>query len=152
MAGVSTEVWQRLDPLAGRLSRRSVWRLRLGIVVACTASVVASLLWVSGTLYPRVVWFDDGGMSWMLGPDMVGHEVIVTNDGWSTVRVVGVGRSGPGLELVVVHEGSAGQPDPQPFRFPHDLARGEVIHMTFYSGRDPYAIEWQRGITEERCL
>jgi len=126
---VSDEVWHRLDPAAGRLDRRTVWRLRLGIAVVSALLTVAALVWYSGVAVPRVRWSEEGGFMWATGPDFVSQAVHVVNDGWLPVSIVGAGRSGPGLELVAVQDGP---PDPVMVRtnpLPYVLRPGQSLTL-----------------------
>lgn len=102
---VSNEVWRQLDPAAGRLSRSTVWRLRVGIVVVGVLLTVALLVWYSGVLIPQVRWSEEGGFMWATGPDFVSQAVHVHNDGWVPLTIVGAGRSTPGLQLIAVSDG-----------------------------------------------
>ena len=129
MIGVSDEVWQRLDPVAGRLPRRSVRRLRVIIAAASVLVTVAALVWYSGAAVPRLRWSEEGGFMWATGPDFVSQAVHVVNDGWLTVSIVGAGRSGPGLKLIAVQDGP---PDPVMVRsnpLPHVLQPGESLTL-----------------------
>jgi hypothetical protein len=124
---VSNEVWRQLDPAAGRLSRPVVWRLRVGLIIMCTVTAVASLMWYSGVLVPQLRWSEEGGFMWASGPDLVSQAVHVRNDGWVPVSVIGAGRSGPGLRLVAVQDGP---PDALMVRqnpLPHELRPGESL-------------------------
>jgi len=90
-------VWRQLDPHAGRLSRRTARRVRLAIAVALVAVVLGEFCWYAGLIAPRLSWTDSLGSEY--GWDPVHHSVSVHNDGLLSVRVLGVGRSGPGFTL-----------------------------------------------------
>ncbi len=102
---VSDEVWRQLDPHAGQLPRPWSWRLRLAVIATVVLALVAGALWRSGTIVPRVEWARHAGSSWSMDPNkrQVGFAVVLRNDGWDSVEVIGAGRSGPGFELVEVH-------------------------------------------------
>ncbi|MDQ1724785.1 MAG: hypothetical protein QOG52_1813 [Frankiaceae bacterium] len=94
-------VWQQLDPLAGRLTpvaRRQARRWAIAALALLIAGVVA---WQSGVLVPHVVRGNAGGNGWSANSQarQVTTTVEIRNDGWQSLRVTGVGRSGPGMTL-----------------------------------------------------
>jgi hypothetical protein len=100
---VSDEVWRQLDPNVGRLSRRTSRRLLLSGVVGLVVVLAAAVGWRSGAVSPRLVWSQDSAYAFSFGPGgPVTASVNVTNSGWVPLTLVGVGRSGPGLELARV--------------------------------------------------
>jgi hypothetical protein len=98
---LSDEVWGQLDPDAGRLPRRTVLRLRWSLAGAVALAVLAGLVWQSGLTVPRLSWTPNGayGFSASTVDRTIEFEVRIANRGWSTVEVLGLGRSGPGFEL-----------------------------------------------------
>lgn len=194
---VSNDVWRQLDPVAGRLSRRSVRRLRIVVVVLIVLAVLAALSWRSGAVAPRLKWTDEWGWEASVGPELVSHAVVVVNDGWLPAQILGVGRSGPGLELVSVREGTSVDFREGSGIFPYVLQPGAIVafavvyritdcsaipqdpwpvpvrvqrpwgvqtvyiglpeesfrapQLLSYSGRNPYAVEWQRWIAADLC-
>ena len=89
-------VWRQLDPYAGRLSRRTVRRIRWGVAALLLLTAIGELVWYAGVLVPRVSWRSPG---YGFGSSPPHHSVIVHNDGLRPIRVLGVGRSGPGFRL-----------------------------------------------------
>ncbi len=96
---LTDEVWARLDPHAGRLTRRAALRLWL-VVLACAVLAAGGLVgWRSGMVVARIETDTFG--SWSGGSESltIDVNVPVVNRGWRTETVVGAGRSGPGLNL-----------------------------------------------------
>src|SRR5262245_14187391 len=129
LSRVSEVVWRQLDPGAGRLSRRTVWWLRGGIVAAALLGVIATLAWRSGAVYPRLTWANMGGFMYETGPTLVSYGVPVHNDGWGSVRIVDAGRSGPGLELVSVQEAPPMADEIDPPMLRRDLGAGDDMRL-----------------------
>jgi len=92
---LSDEVWRQLDPDAGRLPRRSVLRLRWSLVSAVAVAVLAGLVWQSGLTVPRLSWPSNAGYGWETSTldRTIKYEVRIANRGWTTVEVLGLGRS-----------------------------------------------------------
>ena len=101
---VSDEVWQQLDPKAGRLSRRTTMRLRWAVLAAIVLAVVTGLVWQSGAVTPHLARDEHAGGSW--SSDFITWRIefllTVHNYGWFSATVVGAGQPGPGLELLEV--------------------------------------------------
>jgi hypothetical protein len=98
---VSDEVWQRLDPAAGRLSRRAVLRGWIAVVTALALVLAGTVVWRAGLVVPRLLW-SNAEQHWVQTDDGFRMDVLLLNTGWWPVTVVGVGRSAPGLELLGV--------------------------------------------------
>jgi len=183
---VSDEVWQQLDPQAGRLQRRTAARLWWAAGVGTAIALVWALVWQLGVAYPRLGWSNSGYGSGG-GPGWAEHEVVVENQGWTPLTIVAVGRSGPGLELtevrgtfpvtlqpgdqtsfyVVYRVTDCTAVSNEPFPVPVRVERwwGEqtayIEIPTYpsrdrpgsysYSGQDPYAVQWQRGMADFGC-
>jgi hypothetical protein len=98
---LSDDVWRQLDPDAGRLPRRTVLRLRWSLVSAVALAVLVGLVWQSGLTVPRLSWPSNAGYGWETSTldRTIKYEVRIANRGWTTVEVLGLGRSGPGFEL-----------------------------------------------------
>src|SRR5262245_32267375 len=90
--------WQRLDPHAGRLSRRTAAKTWLLIAVCLVAAGAAVTVYRSGLIVPRVVAQRSGGWGADSGAKRFRTHVVLRNDGVAAVEVLGVGRGGPGLE------------------------------------------------------
>lgn len=185
---VSDLVWQQLDPYAGRLSARTVRRLWTGVAIVATAAVAAGVLWWSGLIVPNLAWPHYAGYSASTSPELVMHEVVVANKGWAPVEVLGMGRSGAGLELVEVRGTFPTTLEPgqtlqaelvyrvsdcaavtvDPWPVPVRVRRPWGVHTSYldlpektslnapeglrsYTGRDPYAVEWQRWLADKSC-
>jgi hypothetical protein len=98
---LSDEVWRQLDPDAGRLPRRSVLRLRWSLASTVALAVLVGLVWQSGLTVPRLSWTPNAGYGYSTSTEdrTIEYQVEISNRGWSTVEVLGLGRSGPGFEL-----------------------------------------------------
>jgi hypothetical protein len=96
---VPDEVWQRLDPRAGVLNRRTAVRMWVAFAVALVLFVAWAL--VPRIVMPRLVW---PGVSrgWEETNSVLRIQFEVANAGWYPVTVQAVGQSGPGLELLGV--------------------------------------------------
>jgi len=187
VAMVSNEVWRQLDPEAGRLPRRTVMRLRWTVASILVLAVLAGVGWRSGLIVPRVGWPNEG-RSWQVSGNRIEYEIHVANRGWTPIDVVGLGRSGPGFELVEVHatlpttlapgeamdavllyrvnDCAAVPADAWPvpvqvkrtwgtvtvyLEIPPDISPLAPAGIRQYTGRDPYAVEWQRIVTDLAC-
>lgn len=116
---VSDEVWAELDHDAGRLPRRRERQLAVAPVILLLVLSAGVVVWRSGAVVPRVAWANLGySASSDLERRIVTHSVAIANRGWPSVHITGVGRSGPGLELVEVR-GS----------LPTTLSRGESTEV-----------------------
>jgi hypothetical protein len=113
------EVWAQLDPSAGHLAPETKRRVRIGALVTFGALVAVLMLWRSGAVVPAVGLNGGGGA--MSGPGVLSVSFDVQNRGLASVRVVGVGRSGPGLRLTHVD----GQ-------LPVELHSGDAAGYTLY--------------------
>jgi len=122
--GISDEVWRRLDPSAGALSRRTVIRMWAAAAAAVLLVIVGMQIWRTGIVVPRLVW-PEGLTQFEENPDWVRVQIVVSNAGQFPVTVRDVGRSGPGLELLGV-EGWERSPSP----FPTTLQPGEGVGAT----------------------
>jgi hypothetical protein len=98
--GVSDEVWRRLHPDAGRLSRREAVRAWMVIVVAFAVVVAGVAVGKSGLVTPQLGWGLWGVTSAEPPTDTVTLDVQITNRGLAPVTITRVGRSGPGLALI----------------------------------------------------
>jgi hypothetical protein len=101
---VTDEVWRQLDPYAGQLSRRTVWRLRIAVTATITLVFAVGAVWYSGIIVPQVGWPALAGSSAGSDPDArrIMFGMTVRNTGWTTAEIIGAGRSVPGLDLVEV--------------------------------------------------
>src|SRR5882757_11301641 len=97
---VRDEVWRRLDPHAGRLSRRQSRR-----VLACFATLLILAFggvwaWTAGVFGPR---FGPAQLTgWDTAPGEFHISVMLENAGERPIALAGAGRDGPGLVLVGV--------------------------------------------------
>jgi hypothetical protein len=184
---LSNEVWRQLDPEAGRLPRRTVQRLRWTVATVLVLALLAGVGWRSGLITPRLAWPNAGGGLELRG-NRVEYEVHVVNRGWTPIEVVGLGRSGPGFELVEVHAtlpttlkpgermdavllyrindcaAVPAGPWPMPVQvrrtwgtvtayvdIPTGTSPGAPDGMRQFTGRDPYAVQWQRLVADLAC-
>lgn len=99
---LSDETWAALDPRSGSLTRTEVRRLRLGLLTMVALLAAALLLWWSGVVAPHLAEGSERGFSADMAEHHFSLQQTLTNRGWHTEQVIGVGRSGPGLELVRV--------------------------------------------------
>lgn len=136
---VSDEVWSQLDPTAGTLSRGQ--RRRAVMVAAAVVTVLTAGFAVdrSGVVRAHVDYSADSGNSGEASPTskFFDRQVPVRNTGWTTVRVTGVGKDGPGLRLVRPGD-TAGFPKnwaplPGATAVPFDLHPGQtaIVHVTY---------------------
>ena len=187
MTLLSDEVWRQLDPDSGRLPRRTVLRLRWSLAGAVALAVLAGLVWQSGLTVPRLSWTPNGGYGWDASTQdrMITFEVLISNQGWSTVEVLDLGRSGPGFALRSVRaqlpttlrpgEDMVASlvyqvtdcaavpadewPVPVTVRRTWGTATGHVqppsqpiqVGQRAYPGRDPFTVQWQRGVADMVC-
>jgi hypothetical protein len=93
-------VWARLDPHAGRLTRRVAARLWLVALVCAVLAVAALFVWRAGLIVPRIERdrMAGGFVASVEAPEFT-VAVPLMNNGQLTETVLGVGRSGPGLTL-----------------------------------------------------
>jgi hypothetical protein len=99
------DVWFRLDPNEGRLSHRSAVRCVVAATAAGLLSIVLVTVWQSGVVMPNLARGNGSGSS--VDKDLrFSYDLDVVNRGWTTIDIVGVGRSGRGLVL----EGVTGLP------------------------------------------
>ena len=123
---VSDPVWRRLDPGAGKLTRRSTIRLWIAVGVGLALLLAGNTLWRAGLVVPRLAW-PVGLQAWEENPQGVRVKVQSENTGWWPVTVRSIGRSGAGLELLGV-EGAFETRGPSPF--PVYLEPGERVEAT----------------------
>lgn len=185
---VRDPVWTQLDPLAGRLSRRSIGRLRLSAVLVLLLVLGGVAVWMSGLIMPRLGWPGSTGWGASASPSEITVELQVANRGWTAADIVGAGRSGPGLRLTAVTGAfpatlapghamtirlvyrvtdcaavtASSWPVPVRVRRPWgtvtvyiqvpELDRPGISSGAHsYTGPDPYAVQWQRGLADESC-
>lgn len=118
---ITDEVWQRLDPNAGKLPRRTAVRLGVAAVAALVLLAAGVAVWRTGLIVPRLAW-PDGLHEWSTDPDgTLRIDFLVSNEGEFPVTVENVGRSAPGLQLLGVVAGTVGFPSSEPV-FPTRLA------------------------------
>lgn len=101
---VTDEVWQQLDPAAGRLPRGQFRRVLLRLVALMVAAELGYVAWLAGLLVPRIVHDQAGAQITTAYPGMT-YTVTIRNDGWLPAEVVGWGSSRPGLKLVSIPDG-----------------------------------------------
>ncbi|NUP46599.1 MAG: hypothetical protein HOW97_04705 [Catenulispora sp.] len=99
---VSDDVWRRLDPRAGALNRTQRRRLTWSAAAGAVVIAAAVLLDLSGLIHPRITMpadRADGGAAYK-DTQIIARQIVVHNDGWTTVHVTGIGQDGPGLRLL----------------------------------------------------
>ncbi|MEY9931123.1 hypothetical protein ABH926_005770 [Catenulispora sp. GP43] len=99
---VDDDVWQQLDPHAGGLSRRQRRRAAAAATAAAVVLVAGFAIDRSGLVRAQITYDPDTGLqsSATVNPKVFTQQVPVKNNGWTTVRVTGIGHDGPGLRLV----------------------------------------------------
>jgi hypothetical protein len=107
---LSDETWRQLDPYAGRLSRRDVWRAVAAGVVVVLLLVAGLSMATSGLLVPRLSHNGAGGYGDGRETGVMHYDFRMVNEGWFPVEIVGVGRDGPGLEQVAYPSEIGGYP------------------------------------------
>ncbi len=96
------EVWQRLNPNAGRLSRRTTAKMWIAFVLMLLLVGAGTLVWQTGLIAPRLVW-PGNGSRWEMSDDGVARvDVEIHNAGRFPAIVIDAGRSGTGLDLLGV--------------------------------------------------
>jgi hypothetical protein len=118
---VSDEIWRQLDPGAGRLSRRAAVKAWTAVALAFALVTTGTALWLSGAVITQVSWALWGVKATQPPSDTVGIDVEIWNEGWAPVTIAGVGRGGPGLDLVRT-EG----------RFPVRVKPAHAIRVTLF--------------------
>src|SRR2546423_3242513 len=101
---VSDEVWAALDPKAGAIRGAELKRLAVGAVLLVVVLVGAALLWVSGLVHSRLAWSYAEGYGAQTRDRIFATDVGILNNGWTDVRITGVGQDGPGLKLIDVSD------------------------------------------------
>jgi hypothetical protein len=98
---VSDEVWAQLDPRAGALSRADTRLITRLTALAVVVAAAAMALWVSGFVRANLSWSDSQGYGSSFNPHThtFSTDVVVKNNGWTAVRVTGIGGDGAGLHL-----------------------------------------------------
>jgi hypothetical protein len=94
---VTDEVWASLDPMAGRLSRRTVRRFLAASAVTLGFGIVAGLLLWQGLLSPRIS-AQIGGGGTRIGSSQVTVQLELINHGPRPVQIASLAASS-GLEL-----------------------------------------------------
>jgi hypothetical protein len=132
---VSDAVWEQLDPRAGALSRTQ-WKT---IVAGCAATVLLGAAAYSldrSRVVDAQIRRTDAGWSGAtsVNPKIIVRQFTVKNTGWTTARIVGFGKDGPGLKLL--GPGDVGGPTkysdiPSP-RLPFDLGPGQSTPLVIY--------------------
>jgi hypothetical protein len=99
---LSDETWRQLDQTAGSLSSRGLWKMWLGLLAGVVVLSVGVVVAQSGLLFPRLSQAWSGGSAY--GYDEEAGVIYYSFDVWNRGRfaadITGVGRSGPGLELL----------------------------------------------------
>jgi hypothetical protein len=116
---VSDEVWRQLDQRAGRISDRTFHRVRSSAGLAVVAAILLATGWYAGVLVPRftATWNGRGADSLTR---VFEHPITIRNqNAWLPVSIEGVGREGPGLNLLLVTG-----------FVPQTLAPGETLSFT----------------------
>ena len=83
------------------IAKRPRRRLAGGIAALVLASSTA-LLWLSGSVHARITWAQPGGWgdTWRHDRKVFTTDVLIKNEGWTALRIVGVGQDEPGLRLI----------------------------------------------------
>jgi hypothetical protein len=101
---VADDIWRKLDPGAGRLSRATARRLLLGSLIGVLVLALLGAVWRSGLVvaqieFPRY----GGGYGWEVGPGQpVAQTLAARNSGLTAVTLLGAGRDMPGMRLTAV--------------------------------------------------
>ena len=98
---LADDVWARLDPRAGAVSRTVARRYKVSAVLIALLIAAFLSIWKSGFIWAQV------GRTWAVGgqkADPVARtittDVEIRNDGWRAVGVESVGSDGPGLKVL----------------------------------------------------
>ena len=101
---LADETWLRLDPRAGELSAVERRRVRIACVALVILLTVFFGIWRSGVLWPRLATGGSGGFDVDRAASTFSVLLEVDNRGSEPLRVLAVGRSGPGLRLLGVDD------------------------------------------------
>lgn len=131
-----------LDYSAGRPTPKTLRRLRLALATLTLLAASAVVVWQTGAIAPRLEW---SGSGWSSGssPGEISFTVPVENKGWVPVKIIGIGQSGPGLDVAPALQGL----------LPYTLSPGEIIELSVtYHFTDCVATEhiWPIAIHLER--
>ena len=96
--------WSRLDPRAGELSAVERRRVRIACVALVVLLTVVFAIWRSGVLWPRLATGGSGGFDVDRAASTFSVMIQVDNRGTEPLRVLDIGRSGPGLRLLGVDD------------------------------------------------
>ena len=104
------------------------------IVVAVTVAALgaSALLWFSGSVRARVSWPSDRGNygdTWNQASKQFATDILIRNDGWSSIRIVGVGQDEPGVRLIAASGISETHPEGARI-LPFTLNPGESAAVT----------------------
>ncbi|MEY9907925.1 hypothetical protein ABIA35_004157 [Catenulispora sp. MAP12-49] len=108
-------------------------RLLAGGSAALVLGFSSVLLWLSGSVHARVTSPQpgDGGDTWRQDRKEFTTGVLIKNDGWSALRIVGVGRDEPGLRLLASDDSGITHPFSKPSAsVPFTLQPGETVAVT----------------------
>lgn len=143
---VGDDVWAELDPASGGISPCTVRRFFVAAAVVAVLAVGGTWAWDAGLLIPRLADPDDYGMvsptEWgtrRAGTPGFYYDIDLVNHGDREVKLVGAGRSGPGLKLTAVQletaqgwSGTEKTNPPPSLGFPHVLAPGASTGLRLY--------------------
>jgi hypothetical protein len=98
---VADDVWARLDPRAGAVSRTVARRYKVTAVVAALVMAAFVSTWKSGLIWAQVGKTSaSGGQNADPAARTITTDVEIRNDGWRAVGVESVGSDGPGLKVL----------------------------------------------------
>ena len=99
---VSDEVWSQLDSSTGRLTKRQRRHALAAVSAAATVLVAGFAVDRSGGVRANIGYSSESNDAGAASPTAKSftRQFAVKNNGWTTVRVTGVGQNGPGLHLV----------------------------------------------------
>ncbi len=112
MVTIPDEVWDRLDPAAGRLRGRAWLKVGLAVLALVAGYLATWLVWQSGLVVSRLRWSAEGALSQPSAPELVRVPLTVWNPDGAPVTVLAIEWSAPGMHAV---PGDAGQ-------FPFDVS------------------------------
>jgi hypothetical protein len=112
---IDDDVWRKLDPSTGRLKRRTRLRVTVALALALATLIVAGYVHSSGLFSPRLTLFHSDsayeypdGSDWLIFNDStqrttrVRQALIVENNGWYALTIVGADRDRPGMRVTQV--------------------------------------------------
>lgn len=134
---VSDEVWARLDPRAGRLTRRGRLALALGALGVAALAVAVWLAASSGLIRPRLSVAPGWSGTFSHADHSFSETVRIDNTGWTDAHLRSVTTSVQGLRVSAVRG------------LPRTLAAGSSATVTVHYAVSDCSLRWTGPSTFE---